>query len=64
MSTWDAFLVACAMMLVMEGALPFLSPRRWRAVVEQATRLRDGQLRFIGLSSLIAGAAVLLWVLG
>jgi uncharacterized protein YjeT (DUF2065 family) len=33
-------------------------------VVEQATRLRDGQLRFIGLSSLIAGAAVLLWVLG
>lgn len=52
---WDLLLSALALMLVVEGLLPFLSPRRWRGVFEQATKLSDGQLRFIGLSSMLAG---------
>ncbi|MBW8828659.1 MAG: DUF2065 domain-containing protein [Burkholderiales bacterium] len=46
-------------MLVIEGLLPFFSPRLWRAVFERATRLTDSQLRFLGLSSMLAGLATL-----
>ena len=57
------FLMAFALMLVIEGLLPFISPPQWRGVFERATRMSDGQIRFIGLSSMIAGlvAFLLLW---
>ena len=58
----DVLLAALALMLVFEGLLPFLSPQRWRQVFEQALRLTDGQLRFIGLSSMLAGVVLLLLV--
>lgn len=56
---WDALLSAVALMLVLEGLLPFLSPGRWRQVFEQATRLSDGQLRFLGLCSIVGGLVAL-----
>ena len=56
----DILLAAVALMLVIEGVLPFLSPKSWRAVFERATRMTDGQIRFIGLTSMIAGVAMLL----
>ncbi|KQW76382.1 MULTISPECIES: DUF2065 domain-containing protein [unclassified Methylibium] len=61
---WDTLFSALALMLVFEGLLPFLSPQRWRRVFEQATRLSDGQLRFLGLSSMLGGLIVLLIVAG
>ena len=57
---WSLLLGALALMLVIEGLLPFLSPTAWRRVFERATRLSDGQIRFLGLSSMIAGLAMLL----
>jgi uncharacterized protein YjeT (DUF2065 family) len=57
---WDILLAALALMLVVEGLLPFLSPQSWRSVFERATRMSDGQIRFLGLSSMIAGLAMLL----
>ena len=57
---WSLLLGALALMLVIEGLLPFLSPAAWRRVFERATRLSDGQIRFLGLSSMIAGVAMLL----
>ena len=56
---WTLLLGALALMLVFEGLLPFLSPSAWRRVFERATRLTDGQIRFLGLSSMIAGLAML-----
>ncbi|MDO9095078.1 MAG: DUF2065 domain-containing protein [Rubrivivax sp.] len=50
---------AFALMLVIEGLLPFLSPRMWRAAFERATRLSDGQIRFFGLSIMLAGLLML-----
>lgn len=50
---------ALALMLVFEGLLPFLSPRTWRRVFERATKMSDGQLRFIGLSSMLLGLLLL-----
>lgn len=61
---WDTLFSALALMLVFEGLLPFLSPQRWRSVFEQATRLSDGQLRFLGLSSMLGGLIVLLMLAG
>ncbi len=55
----DLLLGALALMLIIEGLLPFLSPARWRAMFERATRLSDGQIRFIGLSSMVVGLVLL-----
>ena len=59
----DLLLGAFALMLVVEGLLPFISPPKWRAVFEKATQLSDGQIRFIGLSSMLAGLAMLAFFL-
>jgi hypothetical protein len=61
--SWSLLLIAVGLMFVLEGLLPFLSPERWRAVVERAARLSDGQLRFLGLTSLVLGCGVLIFVL-
>ncbi len=55
----DLLLGALALMLVAEGLLPFLSPSTWRRMFERATRMSDGQLRFIGLLSLVCGLVLL-----
>ena len=57
---WDWLWGALALMLVLEGLLPFFSPRAWRQVFERATRMSDGQIRFIGLSSMLIGLLLLL----
>ena len=51
---------ALALMLVIEGLLPFLSPGTWRAAFERATKLSDGQIRFFGLTSMVIGLLLLL----
>jgi uncharacterized protein YjeT (DUF2065 family) len=56
----DLLLGAVALMLVLEGLLPFLSPQSWRSMFERATQLSDGQIRFIGLSSMLIGLVLLL----
>ena len=56
----DLLLGAVALMLVLEGLLPFLSPQRWRSMFQKATQLSDGQIRFVGLSSMIVGVVLLL----
>ena len=56
----DLLLGALALMLVFEGLLPFLSPGAWRSVFERATRMTDGQIRFLGLTSMVLGLALLL----
>lgn len=53
-------LLAFALMLVIEGLLPFASPRIWRETFRRATELADGQLRFIGLTSIVLGLALMM----
>ena len=48
-------LLAFALMLVIEGFLPFVAPKVWRETFRRVTDLSDGQIRFIGLSSLLLG---------
>jgi len=56
------FLMALALMLVLEGVLPFLAPNLWRDTFRRITQMNDGQIRFIGLSSMIVGVLLLLWL--
>jgi uncharacterized protein len=55
----EVLLGALALMLVIEGLLPFISPTTWREVFERATRMSDGQIRFIGLTSVVVGLLLL-----
>lgn len=52
-------LTAFALMLVIEGVLPFLVPTLWRDTFRRLTELTDGQIRFIGLTSMLAGLLLL-----
>lgn len=52
-------LMALGLMLVIEGLLPFAAPRVWRETFRRATEMADGQLRFIGLTSVIIGLVLL-----
>lgn len=54
-----SLLTALALMLIIEGLLPFLAPGFWRETFRRITAMSDGQLRFIGLSSMLAGLLLL-----
>ncbi len=60
MSLGEIFLPALALMLVMEGVLPFLAPAAWREAFSRMIQFTDGQLRFMGLASMLAGLIILL----
>jgi uncharacterized protein YjeT (DUF2065 family) len=55
----DSLLTALALMLILEGILPFLAPSLWRETFQRIVQMADGQLRFIGLSSMLAGLLLL-----
>ena len=52
-------LTAIALMMVIEGVLPFLVPNIWRETFRRLTEMSDGQIRFIGLTSMLAGLLLL-----
>lgn len=56
----EALLFAIGLVLILEGIGPLLFPGRWRQVIETIMRLKDGQLRFLGLTSILLGLTVLL----
>lgn len=60
----DLLIGAVALMLVLEGLLPFLVPSVWRDVFSRALQMTDGQLRFVGLASMLSGLLLLVFVWG
>jgi hypothetical protein len=55
-----SLLIAFALMLVLEGLVPFLAPSTWRETFRRLIQLTDGQIRFIGLTSMLAGIVLLM----
>jgi len=55
----NTLLTAVALMLVIEGVLPFLVPALWRETFRRLTEMSDGQIRFLGLTSMLAGLLLL-----
>jgi hypothetical protein len=55
--------LAIALVLVIEGLFPFLSPAGWRKMFVQLLSYRDGQIRFFGVCSILGGL-LMIWLLG
>jgi uncharacterized protein len=51
----NTLLAALGLMLVFEGLLPFIAPQAWRETFKRMIELKDGQLRFVGIISIVAG---------
>ncbi|MGB4914123.1 MAG: DUF2065 domain-containing protein [Candidatus Dechloromonas phosphoritropha] len=56
----STLLLAFALMLVLEGLMPFVAPAAWRETFIRLVQLTDGQIRFIGLTSMIIGLILLM----
>jgi len=59
---WTAILTAVALLLILEGMLPFVGPGRYKQLVAQIASLSDNQLRTVGLVAMIAGLLLLFFV--
>ena len=59
MDFWQVLPVAMALVFVIEGILPFISPARWRNAIAQVAQLEDRVLRLFGLGSMLFGLLVL-----
>jgi len=55
----NTLMLAFALMLVVEGLLPFIAPKVWRETFRRVIEFSDGQIRFIGLSSVLVGVVLL-----
>ncbi|MDD2722378.1 MAG: DUF2065 domain-containing protein [Gallionella sp.] len=58
----DYWLLGFALMLVIEGMMPFLFPGTWRDAFRNLLTLTDGQLRFMGLAGMLSGLLLLYWI--
>ena len=61
MSLYDIWL-ALALVLIVEGLMPFISPKSWRRLFEQMLTLQDGQIRFFGLVVIALGLGLLMLI--
>ena len=52
---WNQLLVAIALVLIIEGIIPFIAPDKFRQVLAQLTQMPDQTLRMIGLVSMTLG---------
>jgi len=55
----STFLLALGLMLVLEGLMPLLLPQAWRDTFKRLMEFKDGQLRFVGLMSVVGGLLII-----
>ncbi|MEO8103903.1 MAG: DUF2065 domain-containing protein [Betaproteobacteria bacterium] len=58
----EILMAGLALMLIFEGLLPLLAPKAWRETFRRVIEFNDGQLRFVGLASIVAGVVLFLLV--
>ncbi len=56
---WSDLLAALALVLVIEGIVPFVSPRSLRNMLETVSQFDDRMLRMVGLASMLGGVMLL-----
>ncbi len=56
---WHDLAVALCLMLVIEGIIPFIDPRRWRRMLQMLDQVDDRMVRIIGLCSMLVGTIML-----
>jgi len=55
-------LTGLALVLIIEGLMPFLAPAMWRQFLQELAKMSDKQLRIIGGMMLVGGALLFQWV--
>lgn len=61
---WGDFWAALALVLVLEGLIPFLSPRGYKNMVQQMASMSEQMLRGTGLALIVFGLVFLYLVRG
>ena len=61
---WADLWAALALVLILEGLLPFVSPRGYRNMVQQMATMPEKMLRNVGLGLMLAGVVFLILVRG
>ncbi|MFA7291420.1 MAG: DUF2065 domain-containing protein [Rhodocyclaceae bacterium] len=56
----ENLLLAFALMLVLEGIVPFIAPNAWRETFRRLIEFSDGQVRFVGLTSMLVGIILIM----
>ena len=56
----DTLFAAFALMLILEGVVPFIAPTVWRDTFRRLIQFTDGQIRFVGLTSMLIGLILLM----
>ncbi len=56
---WQDLLAALALVLVLEGVIPFWNPQALRRMLEVMAQLDDRSIRLAGLGSMLAGVLLL-----
>ena len=59
MDFWQVLPAAIALVFIVEGMLPFISPNRWRSMLAMAEQMDDRMLRNVGLGSMLFGLVLL-----
>jgi uncharacterized protein YjeT (DUF2065 family) len=59
MDFWQVLPVALALVLIIEGILPFISPTRWRVMIATVAQMEDRVIRNFGLGSMMLGLLLL-----
>jgi uncharacterized protein YjeT (DUF2065 family) len=56
---WHDLGIALCLVLVIEGIVPFLYPRRWKEMVALLAQVDDRTMRIVGLVSMLSGTGLL-----
>lgn len=59
MDFWQVLAAAGALVLIIEGMLPFISPNRWRKLLSTVNEMDDRVIRNVGLGSMVLGVIIL-----
>ena len=62
MDFWQVLPAAIALVFIIEGLLPFISPGRWRNMLTVVEQMEDRIIRNFGLGSMLFGLLLLYWV--
>ena len=54
----SSLLATLGLLLILEGAMPFLLPTHWRETIRRMVSFKDGQIRFVGMSSIVLGVII------
>lgn len=56
---WTEILTALALVLIIEGIMPFMNPAGWRRMMVLVAQMNDATLRAVGLTCMLSGVLLL-----